>query len=999
MGKVNAAPPIPNPQLTIVNAIDNLQSAIVNPSMPLDAPAPSSKYRLIRPLGEGGMGAVYLARDTSLNRDVALKFVAADMLSDAEARKRLVREAQAAASLDHPAICAVYEIELRPEGEACIVMQYIEGETLAARLARGPLEVREALALVAELADGLSAAHKRGVIHRDIKPQNIMVTRAGRAKLLDFGIATLADAIAVSAADAETTAATRPLLAGTPPYMSPEQITQRALDGRSDLFSLGCVLYECFTGRPAFEGQNALEISGRVLHVHPPAPSTLRRELTPEHDELCRRLMAKDPADRFQSADELLGAIRVLLPDTARAHTEDDGRINRAWRWIAVAIIGVAAVSAFGWWYSTRPLRLPDPPPEAARWFERGTDSIREGAYYAAKLALKQALAIFPDYPQAHTRLAEALIELDEGDAARESMLRANRLAVPARLPPVERARHDAIQAMLVRNPDAAAQAYRRLIERRQDDAGAWIDLARVQEIAGLWSESRQSLVTALQLDKQYAAAHLRLASLEAQEGRRAEALAEFGEAERLYRAASDVEGEAEALLLRGAFLDSLGEVKEARTALERAKTLAATTSNPYQVLRADLRLSSVTATEGRFEESQKQAEAAIRGAREADLDTVAADGLIELGATFTVMQQPQAAEGHLREALAIARRQNAEGIALRATLNLASLRQSEGRPAEALELAESTLSAFQRRHDRRKTLSAFAIMARAYEDLEQYAQAARVTERLLAAAKEVNDQPHLALAFESLATQATVFGRLPEALDHRLQVEAIHRRQSDASSLAFDLVNRADLLIRLGRGQEAAEPIGTLDEGAAKGIDAYVRRARRVLLLRALNATINEEFEDARRMAGAVVGQGSTADQTGQLAQALLAFATSRGARPGQRRAVPDPPKEGALAARREMRYWQLAAALGTADPRNVMKAVDEALAEAKEAPSDEYEWRLAAIGSAAASRAGDRDAAARLHARATSTLTRLREAWKEQATTYERRGDLAGLRKRAGL
>ena len=968
--------------------------------MPTDAPAPSSKYRLIRPLGEGGMGAVYLARDTALNREVALKFVAADMLSDVDARTRLVQEAQAAAALDHPGICAVYDIELRPDGEACIVMQYVEGQTLSARLQRGPLEVREALTLTAELADALAAAHRRGIIHRDIKPQNVMVTPSGRAKLLDFGIATLTDAIAVVSAEAETARDSRPIIAGTPPYMSPEQLTQRPLDGRSDLFSLGCLLYECLTGRPAFSGRNALEISGRVLHVHPPAPSSLRSDLTPEHDQLCRRLMAKEPADRFQSAEELLGAIRVLLPDTARGQeTDDEGQVNPAWRWTALVIIVLAGISGFGWWYSTRPIRLPEPPPEAARWFARGENSIREGAYYGAKLALKQALAIFPDYPQAHTRLAEALIELDEGEAARDALLQANRLAEPARLPAADKARNDAIQAMLLRDPDAAAKAYRRLIDRQPRDPRAWIDLARVQESGGLWLDARQSLTTALTLDKQYAPAHLRLGALEAQEGRRDQALAAFAEAERLYRAASDVEGETEALLQRGAFLDALGEVKDARAALERAKSLATTTSNRFQALRAELRLSSVTAAEGRYEESKRLADSAIRAAREADLDTVAADGLIELGTTLMQARQMDAAEAQLNEAVSLARRQKAEGVALRATLNLASLRQAQGRPAEAVQLAESAIERLEARRERRKLLSALAIITRSYQDLDQFAKASEMAQRLLTGAQEVRDEPHLALAYESLATQATVSGDFPRALDYRTRVEDIHRRLADASSLPFDLTNRGELLIRMGRSDQADTLLREVEEGAARGVDAFAGRRRRVLLLRALQATINGQFSEAREHARAVIGPtGPQTDASGQMATALLAYVRVRA--DGVRRAGPvAPPDAVPLATRRDIRYWQLATALAAGDARQALEGAQESLAQLPNAPSDEFDWRISALGAAAATRLGNAGEAARLRARAEAAFGRIRASWKDHADAYERRRDLTELRTLAGM
>ncbi len=855
--------------------------------MGTDPPAPSSKYRLIRPLGTGGMGVVYLAHDTALKRDVALKFVAADRLSDPASRKRLVHEAQAAAALDHPAVCSVYDIELQPDGEACIVMQYVEGETLATKLQHGPMEVRQALTLIAEVTSGLAVAHKRGIIHRDLKPQNIMVTTAGRAKLLDFGIATLSDAIALSDSDTHTTSSTEGFDAGTPAYMSPEQIAKRPLDGRSDLFSLGCVLYECLTGRRAFEGRTSLEIYGLVLHVHPPPASSIRPELGPEHDELCRRLLAKDASDRFQSADELLGALRMLLSDTSIPTGVLPTTTRSRWRPRALAVVLMASAAVFGWWWSTRPISLPEAPPDAARWLEHGTNSIREGAYYSAKLALKQALAIHPQYPQAHMRLAEALIELDEGGDARDALLQANRLVDPTRLPTSDRARNDAIHALLLNDRDRAVSAYRRLTDHEPQNAGAWLDLARVQEAAGLRADARKSFERALTIDTQYPAAHLRLGALEAQEGRRAEALAAFAEAERLYRAASDVEGETEALLLRGAFLDSLGEVKDARAALERARTLASTTSNRFQTARADLRLSSVTATEGRFAESLKQAEQAVRAAREAGFDSVAADGLIELGATLMATQQLDAADAQLTEALAIARRQKAESLVLRATLNLASLRQTQGRPAEAVTFAQSTLDPLAARRDRRKVLSALAIMARAHEDLEQYPRAQEIARQLLSAAEEIHDEPHSAFAFESLATQATVSGHLPEALGYVTRAEAIHRRQADAAALPFDLANRADLLIRLGRGVEAESVLQEIEEGAARGVDAYVGRARRVLLLRAVNATVSQQFNEARRHATVLIGSGgSQTDSTGQMALALLRFVSARVDGPPPRRA-----------------------------------------------------------------------------------------------------------------
>lgn len=288
-----------------------------------------SHYQLERLIGAGGMGSVYLARDLSLDRPVAIKFITNDRSADASARRRLLREARAAAALDHPNICTVYEVVDDPAGPAYIVMQYVEGETLSTALHRGAVAPRLALGLATDLASALAAAHRRGVVHRDLKPQNVIVTPGGRAKLLDFGIARYADTSAASArATTDTHLTAAGAVPGTPAYMSPEQILGTSVDGRSDLFALGAVLYECLAGKRAFKGATSFELASEIISHDPPAVSTLRPQLGEAYDELCRRLLAKDRADRFQSADELLGALRVLHPDTGQSSHASGTRLE-----------------------------------------------------------------------------------------------------------------------------------------------------------------------------------------------------------------------------------------------------------------------------------------------------------------------------------------------------------------------------------------------------------------------------------------------------------------------------------------------------------------------------------------------------------------------------------------------------------------------------------------------------------------------------------------------
>ncbi len=228
-----------------------------------------SHYRVLGRLGAGGMGEVYLAEDLTLGRKVALKFLPPKTKADELAQQRLIGEAQAAAALDHPNICAIYEVG-RHADRGFIVMQYVEGEPLSLRIARG-LELVEALSIAVQMADALAEAHSRGIIHRDLKPQNIMVNARGQAKLLDFGLATpplRGLPPALSEAETQEVPTRHGAVLGTPAYMSPEQAQGRPQDARSDLFSLGVVLYEMVTGTRPFSGSTSTETMAAIItHV------------------------------------------------------------------------------------------------------------------------------------------------------------------------------------------------------------------------------------------------------------------------------------------------------------------------------------------------------------------------------------------------------------------------------------------------------------------------------------------------------------------------------------------------------------------------------------------------------------------------------------------------------------------------------------------------------------------------------------------------------------
>src|ERR1700686_2784732 len=260
-------------------------------------------YRIVSLLGEGGMGAVYRAKDTRLGRDVAVKILTALTLSDQERVQRFEQEARATGMLNHPNLLTIYDVG-NENGTAYIVSELLEGETLRERLERGPLATRRAVDAALQVANGLAAAHEKGVLHRDLKPDNIFLTRDGRAKILDFGIAKLSAKSDDGGMFAQ--AATEPgMVLGTVGYMSPEQVRGEKVDTRSDIFAFGAILYEMLTGVRAFKRSSSIETLSAILREDPPDLAESLPNVSPALERLTRRCLEKDRDLRFQSARDL----------------------------------------------------------------------------------------------------------------------------------------------------------------------------------------------------------------------------------------------------------------------------------------------------------------------------------------------------------------------------------------------------------------------------------------------------------------------------------------------------------------------------------------------------------------------------------------------------------------------------------------------------------------------------------------------------------------------
>ncbi len=275
-----------------------------------------SHYRLLRKLGEGGMGDVYLAEDTVLGRPVALKFLPESLLRDSERRSRLFREARAAALIDHPNVCAVHEID-EVDGHPFLVMAYIEGQNLEDRIAEGALELEDALNIACQLADGLQAAHQQGVVHRDLKPANIIISAGdARVRIIDFGLAHLSAGTRLTEPGAAI---------GTASYISPEQMNGKAADQRSDIWSLGVILYEMLTGERLFRGKHREAVFYAIAHQTPQPMNRSVAGIPAELERIVSKCLEKDPSRRYPNAASLradLARLRGVSPVSIDSSSE-----------------------------------------------------------------------------------------------------------------------------------------------------------------------------------------------------------------------------------------------------------------------------------------------------------------------------------------------------------------------------------------------------------------------------------------------------------------------------------------------------------------------------------------------------------------------------------------------------------------------------------------------------------------------------------------------------
>src|SRR5688572_1134812 len=822
-----------------------------------------SHYRIVDSLGSGGMGVVYLAEDITLGRRVALKFLSS---TAPEYRNRFLREARAVSRLVHPNIATVFDYGEtdadhgeRARGTPYIVMELVKGTPLNEKLEGGPLPLREAVRIVSAIAEALGEAHRQGVVHRDVKPSNVVVPENGQVKVLDFGLVKqLHDEAGSDDITAQlpisNTKTRSDVIVGTPLYLSPEQATGKKVDARSDLFALGAVLYECIAGQSAFAGSSVIEIGAQVIHITPKLPSKLNPSVPPALDKITMRALEKKIEARYQTAEELIRDLQALLPklDASESVTSGSTRplrqprthsasalttINETFRRprlsLAGLILGAIALGVLVWgvyqWRKPKPYQ---PSPVVLDFYNRGDEALRNGAFLQASKAFEQAIANDKNFPLAHARAAEAYMELDYADKAQYAMLGAEALVGDrSHLAQSDSLYLSAINATVRRDFPAAIAAYQELAELNPTESRVYVDLGRAYEKNDELTKAIESYVQATQGTPQYASAFLRVGILYGRQGDQPSAMAAFDKAEKLYEADGNFEGQAEVAYQRGFLFNQRGQIPEAKQQLQRALEIARTTGNDYQQVKTLLKLGDVEVDADEVDSGRARMNSALQLAQTKGIENYTKRALVDIGNSYLAKAGYDEAERYYRQSLELSQRQNDKRNEARAWLAWASLSERVSKPDDVVKYVEQALPFYQQGSYRRESMQALHLLARANVQRGDYKVARQSFEEALQLSQRIGDDQSAYIAHQDIGLLLIRQGRYHEALDHTEETYKLANKVGAKKTAALSRVDRANALWRLGRYDEARAALTEAalmaeKEGAARDLAAHYQLA-----------------------------------------------------------------------------------------------------------------------------------------------------------------------------
>ena len=806
-----------------------------------------SQYSILEKIGEGGMGIVYLAEDTVLGRQVAFKSLKISGSSEFNQYKtRFLREARFASNLNHPNIVSVYDYGETDEGVPYLVMEYVKGKNLSDILRQKNLTVSEYIEIIKQIAKALSSAHEHGIVHRDVKPSNIFVNERGEVKVLDFGLAKLLDAgsynnRSFSSATSDMFTQTREgVFMGTPSYSSPEQLLGSSIDRRSDIFSLGAVLYECLSGQQAFGGKNFADICAQVIKEDPVPPSKLNVSIAPGFDGVALKALSKKVENRYQTIDELIRDLETAQidsltyeftanPETLPAQTRNpiavslsslNGVFKNSFVIYAAlfAVLTIAAVvfvaqGAFQRFFPAQHSA------EAIPVFNEGVEALRNGNYYKARKLFETAIENNDRFPLAHARLAEALIELGYEDRATKEILKVTEFTPTfSDLSETDRLALQAIAATVRRNYDGAIENYREIVLKTSEENKkfAYFDLGRAFEQNDETDSAIENFEEAASRDERFAAAQLRLGMLYGRKMEAQKSFDAFARAENIYASQNNYDGQAEVAYRRGYLLNLQDKLPEASEQMKRALEIASFSKSPSLQIRILLQLSSIAYTLSDHANAEKYVEQAIEMARAEQLENLATVGLLDAGNTYFTRGELKEAENKFKQALARAETNDWQNTVARANLSLGSLYLQQSDSNEAIKYLQPALDFYQKNSYKKETLQAQLAFGYAADQIGNYDAAVKAFSEQLRDAEQSNDKSAMIYAHSAIGLALFHQEKFSDALVHYDKSFELSKSLGIEQKIGYSLLSRGQILWTLGRYKESQEALDAAEKIAA---------------------------------------------------------------------------------------------------------------------------------------------------------------------------------------
>jgi tetratricopeptide (TPR) repeat protein len=951
-----------------------------------------NRFRIVRRIGRGGMGEVYEGFDIELNQTIALKAIRGEFARNPAALSLFKNEVQLARRVSGPNVCRIHEFFVAPTqdgapGFAFLTMELLNGTTLAAKLRQpNTLSLVEMKQIALDICAGLTDIHQSGIIHRDLKPQNIMLVRRSdreHAVLMDFGVANESKGVA---------SAQRESMAGTPDYMAPEQFEGKATSPATDVYALGVVLYELFTGTHPFSAATPIAAAARrASHPHP--PSSARRNIPRHWDHIIAKCLEYDPAQRFQTSSEVSKALLTGPLNLANLRHDHPKLLLAACCIPAIAI----AWGGFQYWQVRHYYR---PIPDALHWYQAGVAALHEGTYVTATKALEEALDRDPNYPMAHARMAEAMADLDfQSDAQRELLIA---LPQERRLPPLDRQYLSAIRATVSGNDSESIALYTKILGRlpaNQKSAGN-VDLGMAYERAGDINRALSSYAKAAALDRSSPAPWMHIAVLQSRLVHTHDATQAFDAARKLFTAEVNQEGLAELDYEQGYALNVFGRPADAKPHLAHALAEATSFGSAQLQVRALTQLSSAdylissNDLSAEYQKAGEEVERAEAIARDHRLDSWLADGMVRRANVQLLKGQLAQAEATVREAMPLANQTGQLRVQANANFTLASVMNQEGHPDQIIEPAQAARDYYQKHGYLVMAALSSVLITRAQRSQGQYQQALQSGKATLEIANQSGSRR---LIMQSEETVASIYGRLeryPEALPHYQRAASFADKSDDKSK---ELLGYADALFQIGHYNESDSALDSLSATPERQAEAADERFNSLVT--------RQQFKQAQNVADFALQKypGMDSDTKSELKwDELVAHShLTKG-------------KEAIHA------LQAYAALLPADDPADVwdrkLTIADAELAaeqpnEARQlaiAANDyfagsarpESQLRSALIAAAAANQLGDQSGSQTYRNKAVDILTGLKQTWgPDPLQSYLTRPDIAALAARAGV